>query len=891
MTTVSGYNVSMQHACDSYERYEWERFWCPRGQVINLADGGYLYDPRSDIGRRINPQIVPLAVIAQVPCLALLGEPGIGKSVAMAAEKERLDEQIRQSGAASLWIDLRQFQTDALLYKLVFESPAFRSWVEGTHELHLFLDSLDECLLRIGSVASLLLNELQGYPIDRLHIRIACRTADWPSFLEEGLRGLWGRDQVGVAELAPLRRADVALAARANSLDDDAFLAEIADREAVPLAIKPVTLQLLLNLYHRGGRLPATQAALYLQGCRLLCDETSEGRRAGRLTGKFNPDERLAIAERIAAVLVFANRYAVWTEADRGDVPLADVTIEDLCGEAERAGGTPVQVDRDAVQEVLGTGLFSARGPNQLGFFHQTIAEFLAARYLLAHQLTAPQRRSLILHDGRVVPQLREAAAWLASMSVEVFRELIESDPEVLFRSDAASADVKDRQALVGALLTFYDEERAFDWGYDQWHLYRKLAHPDLADQLRPFIHDRAKGIVVRRVAVGLAEACQLQELQDDLVRLALDRTENFQVRVNAAYAIGRIADAASKRKLLPLARGEAGDDPADELKGCALKALWPGLISAPELFALITPPKDENLLGAYRGFLLGDEFRQISLADLVFALEWIAQQQPLGRLPHSFDTPGDSFMYQAWQGMDQPGILDAFARAAITRLQQHDRIVGGEGGAAFGQSLRDNPSKRRRLLEAIVHLLPAIDLDPMWLVYGDLPLATPDDTLWMVERLSETVQEPIQAIWAKLIGRVYDWRQPEQTEAIMAASQQHAVLAEEFAWWFTPVLLDSPEAAQLRETYQMQLEDEERRHARPQLVPPPAERVEQHLSAFEAGDLSSWWCLNMELTLEPDSTHYQDELEARSCQEVCKRIQAAILGSTSPTRDGRPFS
>src|SRR5205823_5219999 len=130
-------------------------------------------------------------------------------------------------------------------------------------------------------------------------------------------------------------------------------------------------------------------------------------------------------ASRIAGVLVLANRYAVWTGADRGDVPTADITIDQLCGGVERAHGNADYVDRDTIRETLGTGLFSARGPQELGFFHQTIAEFLAGRYMLEHELTRPQWRSLILHDGRVVPQLRETAAWLASLSGEVFRELI----------------------------------------------------------------------------------------------------------------------------------------------------------------------------------------------------------------------------------------------------------------------------------------------------------------------------------------------------------------------------------------------------------------------------------------------------------------------------------
>ena len=90
-------------------------------------------------------------------------------------------------------------------------------------------------------------------------MRIACRTADWPLGLEGGLRELWGNESVEVYELAPLRRRDVAEAARAIGLDPDSFLVEVDRKEAVPLAIKPVTLEFLLNTFHREQPIPLRQ--------------------------------------------------------------------------------------------------------------------------------------------------------------------------------------------------------------------------------------------------------------------------------------------------------------------------------------------------------------------------------------------------------------------------------------------------------------------------------------------------------------------------------------------------------------------------------------------------------------------------------------------------------
>jgi hypothetical protein len=52
------------------------------------------------------------------------------------------------------------------------------------------------------------------------------------------------------------------------------------------------------------------------------------------------------------------------------------------------------------------------------------------------------------------------------------------------------------------------------------------------------------------------------------------------------------------------------------------------------------------------------------------------------------------------------------------------------------------------------------------------------------------------------------------------------------------------------------------RREKTPLLDPPPKERVLQLLEKLEAGDLSAWWQLNMEMTLEPESQYYDNEFE-----------------------------
>ncbi|MGV7116675.1 hypothetical protein [Paenibacillus kyungheensis] len=60
-----------------------KRFWYDRSGTISLADGDYLYEPESEYGNIVNKDVVPFEAISEVPCLILLGEPGIGKTEAL----------------------------------------------------------------------------------------------------------------------------------------------------------------------------------------------------------------------------------------------------------------------------------------------------------------------------------------------------------------------------------------------------------------------------------------------------------------------------------------------------------------------------------------------------------------------------------------------------------------------------------------------------------------------------------------------------------------------------------------------------------------------------------------------------------------------------------------
>ena len=657
--------------------YSWKRFWCPRSGRINLADGGYLCDPEAEWGNVYNPDLVTFEAISKLPCLVLLGEPGMGKTHAMTAEQAIITTKIQEQGGQVLLRDLRSYSSPEWLARKLFDSAEFTNWLKGTHQLHIFLDSLDECLLRIETLATLLVDEFKEYraQIQSLHLRIACRTAIWPAVLEDGLKQLWGKDAVGVYELAPLRRKDVREAARAEEIELHDFLEEVQKKNIVSLAIKPVTLKFLLNTYRRhNSQFPANQRLheLYLEGCRCLCEESNESRLASRLKGKLNLEQRLIVAARIAAVTIFANRFAVWAGREQDDVPDEDVLLRKICQGSESVSGREFEVTETVVEEVLDTGLFSSRGLNRMGWAHQTYAEFLAAWYLVQHEVPLTQVMGLIVSsedsERKLVPQLHETAAWLASMKVDVLQAIIKTDPDVLLRSDIPT-DSTLQEAIIDNLLKQYEQEKLLDWNNDNYQRYVKLKHSRLATQLCPYILDSSKQIDVREVAIDIAEVCEVGELQEELVKLALDSSQSIHLRVSAAKAICSIGDADAKLKLKPLAIGNLPEDEDDRLKGYCLSAVWSDHMTAKELFSVITPPKRRNFYGSYQRFLKYELGSKLQVTDLVVALSWV-ETQGLRCFGHPFEALSDTILLKASENLELPGVLEIFTLGRVCKLR-----------------------------------------------------------------------------------------------------------------------------------------------------------------------------------------------------------------------------
>jgi len=826
--------------------------------VIDISDGGFLSDPEGEYFKYTRSDVVPFESISDKHCLVLLGEPGIGKSTAMLSEYET----IIKHGNEAILFNLNEYGNEKRLIDEIFESDEFTTWRKGDYTLNLFLDSLDECRIQIPQVAVILQKQLEKVkdPLHRLHLRIACRTADWPHVLDSSLSSLWKKEEYGVFELAPLRRKDIRVAAEANGIDPVAFEEGLVGSELVPLAIKPITLEFLIDTYKNENRFPSSKIELYGLGCKKLCEENNPYRQDLINVGQIDsiaPEQKLSIAKRIAAVSIFCKKPVIHTGTT------TQLSDDEISSSALVMQGE--SISESQIKEVIGTGLFSGRGSQKFGFAHQTYAEYLAASFVKESNLELQQLEAIVFSsigsERKVVPQLYETTAWLTCMNKELFKSIAANDPQVLLRGDSGSYSDEEKESLVGLILGLLSENRINTRGWSLYHTYHKLKHPGLSEQLKQFIADRTKHWNVRYEAVLIARKCELTDLGDVLADVTLDNADNDTIRSIAAGAVADIGSPECRKRLMPFAIGQGGADPEDRLKGNALRALWPDLIDADSLFDNLTIPKRSNFSGSYDGFLSFELVKDLKPKDIPRALKWLEGTIGNGRMPFCFERVADDIMILAWKNLEQTEIAHAASDTCIDFFRHHHGILHDSDKLKENEALFKEPDKRRLIADIIVNVCIDYDKIVHGFVFYNPKLIISDDIPWLLENVKKAKSKELARRWARLVRFVYNYDNPEFCKQIIKVAISSEILREELG--LNPVELDSEEASKLKkhfadaEKWQKKLKQKK---SPKKLKPPQSERIQRCLQEIEKGKIDLWTNLCMELTLEDASERYEAE-------------------------------
>jgi hypothetical protein len=858
-----------------------QRFWYERSVGAEVGtqffdSKGYLVEPFSD--PFVASVLVPFSVISAYPCLVLLGDPGMGKTTALQAECKRIEAT--KSDYRTCWFDLADHSDEGTLRHQLFDNKSIAHWKNDNSTLHLFLDSLDECQLRIETIAKSLIAELRGfdYPLDRLRLRIICRTNGWDTTLEKRLKELF--TTVGIYQLAPLTKLAISFEAAQRGLDYSSFINAIEDKGVVSLAVRPLTLDFLLRTYKSRSGLPSRQDELFFEGCKLLCEEFQQGHDLHR---SYDTKHLFKIASRLATFSVFSHREHIVVDPRAANGTDEYLSVEDLTAEEEyldRESYAGFAINKRAVQETLQTALFSSLRPGFRSWSHHSYPEFPAACYV-HRSMSFEQMVSLITYsDGTqriVVPQLQETAAWLASMDSRIFELIVSNYPELLLRSTVMLDEEDQRQLLTQRLLEHYESQQVGRFDFDLHNKLSKLNHPLLMSQLSSYIRNRDQKRYVREKAIEIALACKLHPLASGFADIALDQSEALELRIDAAFAAASIGDKNVKIRLKPLALGAAGDDPDEELKGYGLKALWPDLIAIEEVFPLITPPKNRSFSGSYHSFIFSDLIKHLDPHDLPKALSEVGRRPDDYAWGFEFPYLEDQIILKALEHLELKGVASSLARAILRRLKRAHKVVTEERSDRFRSLIRDE-TKRRALLLVLLRVISS-DSDIGRIAFPEQQLVLGSDLPWILTRIRKARTEKTKLKLGYLAFLVFDWRNLEHICLMIEAYEAGELLGHRFELLLSGIAIDSPEGQQFKKEH----EALQRRptQAKSSIDDRSLQAViSKQLAEVESGSCDAW--VNLTITLTGSSGTHRDNLWF---DELDMTDQRGWISATEKTR------
>ena len=212
-----------------------------------------------------------------------------------------------------------------------------------------------------------------------------------------------------------------------------------------------------------------------------------------------------------------------------------------------------------------------------------------------------------------------------------------------------------------------------------------------------------------------IAEACEVKALQPELLRAAVDVSEDPWLRARATSALRNCGDDLIAGQLMPLAKGELLPDPMDDLKGYALEFLWPKYIGANELFSMLTAPNEGNF-GAYAMFLTHSLPESLGAADLPAALHWANDFVGQADVPHHDfhrKSLSDAIFVKVWREFEhRPDLTQPFVDHVFKRLKDGGELFKGTDARtqrAYFADLESNTPRRRAFLLAAGARMPGL--------------------------------------------------------------------------------------------------------------------------------------------------------------------------------------
>jgi hypothetical protein len=566
----------------------------PYDTDLPVTESGFLESPTS-----IHPSVTAASARAlsdiEARKAVLLGQSGLGKTHALRAEAERLNDL----GRPAAYINLRGLNAQEARKEVV------RHLNRPGRSTALMIDSLDEVEGTRDAMSRALGEVFNRYDGRIEQIRLAVTSgSQWtttyecptcssspdpcPNCASTGMNAILGAGHAKY-EMAPLTEVQVRQAAATDLSDVDAFVASVVKAGIGPIAAYPLSLKLLLQAARR-GRLPETRKEAYQIGAEGL----AAGVNAEAATVNIPLGQRVAAARRLAVASVLSNAPEIWRRRLPGeDCALA---LEDVC----TAGVTSTALDA-----VYGSGLMQG-GTNQRGWTHRSIEEFLCAEGLRTLPRASVER--LLLHPratDTVNPRCAGVAAWLAALDDTWFDWLLERRYELLLNPDLVQRPPQQRRRLGAALVRHLqdgDPPYLLDPSWTSMRFfpdYTGLSYEGLGDDLAPLLAD-GQPTWRQRETLAVIVATQLRELDPTLMALIETSTaaagiDDYNIQIQVAQWAAIALRGCCAQPVIDRAKVLLADSTLPWAVRAEITAwLWPVHLSADELNAMI-PAADRS--------------------------------------------------------------------------------------------------------------------------------------------------------------------------------------------------------------------------------------------------------------------------------------------------------
>ncbi len=598
--------------------------------------------------------------------VVILATAGSGKTKEMQAQVARL----RTDGKHAFFIPIEALDKETVKNFLAQEAgdeDRWEQWLSSDEDVWIFLDSVDELKLVNGKLEKALpkVAVALGAARDRAHIILSCRPTDWrpvqdmetfrarlppraarqivlspdEAFLApfEQKQASYGQKEVDkvvetrIVFLLPLSRNQIEVFAAAKGVADPKALSAAIDRgEAWSFARRPLDLQNLIASWMANGSIGSLLQQHEADIANSLRDDDERPD-----AGVLSYDQAREGAERLALAMLMTKSRTI-RSLEQQTLVVSDNSALDA---------TAVLSDWDSakIKALLRRPIFDPATYGRIRFHHRSVQEYLAAAHLLrlrARNLPRSAMRRLLLAETYgeriVIPSMRPVAAWLAQTDLDIRREVLAREPEVLLlNGDPASLPLDARSELVGAYVSAYS---AGSWRGLEMPIaeIRRLAKPDLGGEIRKCWSVSPSNQEVIEFLLELIWLGAIHECAD----IAFDALMNSNLGPHARVLASRALADCGRTDLLRTAADDALANPANwtnRIYYSLIENIYPAVITSAELEQLILrvpEPKDEVGGFSWALYNIAEELEPgseaaVSLRELVVRLIWDGRLDP----------------------------------------------------------------------------------------------------------------------------------------------------------------------------------------------------------------------------------------------------------------------